>query len=122
MDGRLRRPPRGRCTAVPSLATLLRRRPIQWALVYEIGRDIYANARDRVRENLSQRERDELRDLIARSRGRPGRLSARERRRFTSLTRKAATGDADAGWARFAAAVASLLPPRALGGLLRRRR
>ena len=41
-------------------------------------------------------------------------MSAREQRHFSQLTRKAATGDSDAGWGDVVKSLPTLIPPRAI--------
>ena len=106
----------------PTPAGLMKTRPIQWMLVWALAKGIWENARDRVNENLTAKERRDFRELITKSKGRPNKLSDRERRRFTRVTKKAATGDPNASWPRVGRSVAGLLPPQAVTQLIRHRR
>jgi hypothetical protein len=106
----------------PTPAGLMRTRPIQWMLVWTVAKGIWETARDRVNENLTEKERRDFRELLTKSKGRPNKLSERERRRFTRVTKKAATGDPNASWPRFGRSVATLLPPRAVTQLISHRK
>lgn len=69
-----------------------RARDTDWNLLIRRARELVLKGWDRVRDNLSAAEQRELLDLLRRSRGRPGNLSSRERRRLRELVQKAATG------------------------------
>lgn len=79
-----------------------------------IAMELWKNARRRVEQNLTPGERSDFTELLRKSRGRRGNLSDREQRRFSHLTRKAATGDGDAGWGDVVKAIPTLVPPSAL--------
>jgi hypothetical protein len=69
---------------------LLRRIP--WARAWVIAVWLVRQGRERLRKNLSAHERQDLIDLMRKSKGRRGNLSKREQQHFISLVRKAATG------------------------------
>lgn len=98
-----------------------RGRALPWALILAIATELWRNARDRVRENLSERERREFVDIMRASRARPANLTARERDRFTMLVKKAATGEGDSSWSEVGRSLASLVPGRAVTALSRAR-
>jgi hypothetical protein len=81
-------------------------------VVWEVGRSLWFNARDRVNENLSARERQDFMAMVRKRRGRPWNLDDRERRRLLELVKKAATGQSDASWRDVGVSVTTLLPPR----------
>ena len=99
--------------ASTSLITRIRSSSIQIQALALVATELWKNARDRVRRNLGERERNEMLDLTRKSRGRPGNLSDRERRRLSHLVRKAATGDGDSDWIEVAKALPALFPPAA---------
>src|SRR5829696_5657473 len=72
-----------------------RGRAVQWAVVWEVGRSLWENARDRVNQTLSEGERREFARIVRNGRGRPWNLSGEERRRLGVLVKKAATGESD---------------------------
>jgi hypothetical protein len=53
---------------------------------------LVAKGRARVEDNLTEAERRELRKLVAKSKGRPGNLSQKDRDRVKRIVRKAAVG------------------------------
>ena len=63
----------------------------RWLLVLRAARWLFTEGRKRL-ANLTARERGELADILRKSRGRPGNLSDRERRRLRELVVKAARG------------------------------
>src|SRR5215203_1444990 len=69
-----------------------RGRAVQWAVVWEVGRSLWENARDRVNQTLS----------------------GEERRRLGVLVKKAATGESDSRWDEVGRSLVTLLPPRIL--------
>lgn len=75
---------------MPIALSLIRRVP--WLKVWAIALWLVKAGRDRVDDNLSSAERKELRTLVAKSKGRPGNLSSRDRGRVRSIVKKAATG------------------------------
>jgi hypothetical protein len=89
-----------------------RGKAIPWAVVWEIGRSLWSNSRDRVNENLSAREREDFAGIMRKGRGRPWNLDERERGRLVVLVKKAATGDGNSGWREVGVSLTTLLPPR----------
>jgi hypothetical protein len=89
-----------------------RGRAIPWAVVWEVGRSLWFNSRDRVNANLSSREREDLGAILRKGRGRPWNLDDKERHRLVALVKKAATGDSDSSWNEVGVSVTTLLPPR----------
>ena len=100
--------------AAASLITRIRGSSVQLQALAFIAMELWKNARRRVDQNLSEKERSEFVELIRKSRGRPGNLSEREQRHFSRLTKQAATGDHDAGWGEVVKSLPTLVPPRAL--------
>jgi hypothetical protein len=80
------------------------------------------NARDRVNETLSQRERQDFARMVRKGRGRPWNLTTEERRRLVALVKKAATGRSDSSWEAVGRSVVTLLPPRIVTAIWDRRR
>jgi hypothetical protein len=76
---------------VPASRMLWRR--VSWARLWAIAVWLVKRARDRVQKNLTERERQELMDLMRKSKGRRGNLGKKEQERFRNLVRKAAVGD-----------------------------
>jgi hypothetical protein len=91
-------------------------------VVWELGRSLWENARDRVNETLSQRERQDFARIVRKGRGRPWNLSSAERRRLVALVKKAATGESDSSWDAVGRSLVTLLPPRILTSIWERRR
>jgi len=91
-----------------------RGRAVQWAVVWEVGRSLWENARDRVNQTLSERERRQFARSVRNGRGRPWNLSGEERRRLGVLVKKAATGESDSRWDEVGRSLVTLLPPRIL--------
>jgi hypothetical protein len=100
--------------AATSLITRIRGSSVQLQALAFIAYELWKNARRRVDENLTDRERREFVDLIRTSRGRRANLSDRQQRHFAELTRKAATGDAHANWGDVVKSLPTLVPTRAL--------
>lgn len=96
------------------MITRIRGSSVQLQALAFIAMELWKNARRRVDENLSEKERGEFTELIRKSRGRRANLSDREQRHFADLTRKAATGDRHASWADVLKSLPTLVPPRAL--------
>jgi hypothetical protein len=90
-------------------------------VVWEVGRSLWSNARDRVNENLSPREREDFAAIIRDRRGRPWNLDERQRLRLVSLVKKAATGESDSSWNAVGMSLTALLPPRLLNEVWKRR-
>lgn len=106
-----------------SLSALWTRgRAVPWAVVWEVGRSLWQNARDRVNETLSQRERQDFARMVRKGRGRPWNLSSEERRRLVALVKKAATGEGDSSWEAVGRSLVTLLPPRIVTAIWDRRR
>lgn len=106
---------------MPSLSKLWTRgRAIPWALVWEAGRSLWFNSRDRVNENLTASERRDFASIVRKRRGRPWNLDDTERRRLVGLVKKGTTGDSDAAWGEVGMAFATLLPPRLLNEVWKR--
>jgi hypothetical protein len=99
-----------------------RGRAVPWAVVWEVGRALWQNSRDRVSENLSQRERQDFARLARERRGRPWNMSSQERRRLVDLVKKATTGDSNSSWETVGRSVVTLLPPRILTAIWERQR
>jgi hypothetical protein len=107
---------------MPPLKDLWARgRAIPWALVWEIARSLWVNARDRVTETLSQRERQDFARIVRKGRGRPWSLSQAERQRLVTLVKKAATGESDSSWDAVGRSLITLLPPRVVTAIWERR-
>jgi hypothetical protein len=106
---------------MPVLRNLWARgRAVPWAVVWEVSRSLWANARDRVNETLSSRERQDFGRLVRKGRGRPWTLTGRERRRLVMLMKKAATGESDSSWDAVGRSLLTLLPPRILTSIWER--
>ena len=67
-------------------------RRIPWTRLWLVSVWLYQKGRDRLEKNLSHKERRELLELMRKSKARPGHLSPKQRERFRSLVRQAATG------------------------------
>jgi hypothetical protein len=89
-----------------------RGKAIPWAVVWEVGRSLWFNSRDRVNENLSAREREDFGAIVRKGRGRPWNLDEKERSRLVALVKKAATGESDSSWNDVGVSLVTLLPPR----------
>jgi hypothetical protein len=89
-----------------------RGRAVPWAVLWEVGRALWFNSRDRVNRNLSGREREDFMAIVRNRRGRPWNLDDKERRRLVELVKKAATGQSDSSWRDVGASLVTLLPPR----------
>jgi len=59
-----------------------------WAVVVWLGN----KGRDRVRDNLTQKEQSEFWNLLKKSKGRPGNLSQRDQTRMKNIAGKAIRG------------------------------
>ena len=81
-------------------------------MVWEVGRSLWFNSRDRVKENLSAREREDFAAIVRKRRGRPWNLDEKERTRLVALVKKAATGESDSSWSEMGVSLTTLLPPR----------
>jgi hypothetical protein len=74
------------------LGLLARGSRIRWVVVWRAARWLYRAGRDRLAENLSKAQRQELWELMRKSKGRRGNLSKKEQERFVALVRKAIFG------------------------------
>ena len=104
-----------------STSAMSRVRAIPWAIVWEVGRSLWQNARDRVSQNLSAGERREFARIVRNRQGRPWNLDARDRRDLLELVKKAATGSLNSGWDEVSRSLVTLLPPRLLTAIWERR-
>jgi len=100
--------------ATGSLISRIRASSVQIQALAFLATELWRNGRERVRANLSERERHQFLELTRKSRGRPGNLSERERRDFSFLVRKAATGEGDDDWVEVAKSLPALFPPAAV--------
>jgi hypothetical protein len=75
---------------MPSYFSLAKRVP--WMKVWATATWLVAKGRTHLQDNLTEGERDELRKLVTKSKGNPGKLSARDRDRVKSIVKKAAVG------------------------------
>jgi hypothetical protein len=89
-----------------------RARSIPWAVMWEVGRSLWFNSRERVNRNLTARERQDFGAIVRRRGGRPWNLEENERHRLVSLLKKAATGESDAGWDEVGRSLLTVLPPQ----------
>lgn len=67
-------------------------RRIPWKMVWTISLWLANKGRERVRENLSDKEQGEFWSLVKRSKGRPGNLAQRDRTRMKNIVGKAIRG------------------------------
>jgi hypothetical protein len=67
-------------------------RRVPWSMVWAAALWLVEQGRERVERNLSQKERRELLHLAQKSKGRPGKLSARDRTRIKNIAGKALRG------------------------------
>lgn len=67
-------------------------RRIPWKMVWTVSVWLDAKGRDRVQNNLTQKEQREFWRIVKRSKGRPSALSRRDRTRLKNLTAKAVRG------------------------------
>ena len=98
-----------------------RGRAVPWAVVWEVGRSLWFNSRDRVNENLSAEEREDFAAIVRKRRGRPWNLDSQERERLVLLIRKAVTGESESSWNEVGMSLLTLLPPRLLNEVWKRR-
>ena len=98
-----------------------RGRAVPWAVVWEVGRSLWFNSRDRVTANLSPREREDFAAIVRQRRGRPWNLNQEDRHQLVSLVKKAASGRSDSSWNTVGMSVMTLLPPRLLNEVWKRR-
>ena len=89
-----------------------RARAVPWAVLWEVGRSLWFNSRQRVNENLSARERQDFGAIVRKRGGSPWNLDENDRARLVSLLKKAATGESDAGWDEVGKSLLTVLPPQ----------
>jgi hypothetical protein len=65
---------------------------VPWTMVWAVAVWLYRRGRERVDSNLTQKEQREFRDIVVRSKGRPGTLRQRDRTRLKNLAGKAIRG------------------------------
>lgn len=65
---------------------------IPWRMVWTVVLWLGAKGRDRVQENLTQKEQGEFGQLVKKSKGRPGNLSQRDKTRLKNIAGKAIRG------------------------------
>jgi len=65
---------------------------IPWRMVWTVVLWLAAKGRDRVQENLTQKEQGEFGRLVKKSKGRPGNLSQRDKTRLKNIAGKAIRG------------------------------
>jgi hypothetical protein len=65
---------------------------IPWKMVWAVSLWLVEKGKDRMRANLTKREREELVHLVLKSKGRPGNLAKRERTRIKNIAGKAIRG------------------------------
>ena len=65
---------------------------IPWRMVWVVALWLVEKGRERMRENLTEKERKELLNLMLRSKGRPGNLAQRDRTRVKNIAGKALRG------------------------------
>jgi hypothetical protein len=75
---------------MPSYFSLAKRVP--WMKIWATATWLVAKGRTHLKDNLTESERTELRKLVAKSKGKPGNLSQRDRDRVKSIVKKAAVG------------------------------
>jgi hypothetical protein len=101
--------------------TWSRGKAIPWAVLWETSRSLWFNARDRVASNLSRRERQDFAAIVRKGGGGPWNLDQDERERLATLVKKASTGNRDASWNEVGMSLMTLLPPRLLSEVWKRR-
>ncbi len=67
-------------------------RKVPWKTVWTITLWLAQKGRDRVRDNLTEKEQSEFWTLLKKSHGRPGNLNARDRSRVKDMVGKAIRG------------------------------
>jgi hypothetical protein len=65
---------------------------VPWKMVWMVSLWLVEKGRDRMQANLTKRERQELANLVLRSKGRPGNLAQRDRTRIKNIAGKAIRG------------------------------
>lgn len=67
-------------------------RRIPWGMVWAVCVWLVQKGRQRVEDNLTHEERQELLRLVRKSKGRPGSLPQKDRTRLRNIARKAVRG------------------------------
>jgi hypothetical protein len=65
---------------------------VPWKMVWTVSVWLANKGRERVRQNLTQKEQTEFWNLAKKSKGRPGSLSQRDRTRLKNIVGKAIRG------------------------------
>lgn len=65
---------------------------VPWSVVWAASLWLVEKGRERVAENLTKKERSELVNLVAKSKGRPGNLPQRDKTRLKNIAGKAIRG------------------------------
>jgi len=65
---------------------------VPWTMVWAVSLWLVKKGRERLDENLTKKERSELLNLVARSRGKPDNLAQRDRTRLKNIAGKAIRG------------------------------
>jgi hypothetical protein len=65
---------------------------IPWRMVWMVSLWLAEKGRDRLRQNLTERERKEFLNLVLKSKGKPGNLAQRDRTRIKNIAGKAIRG------------------------------
>jgi hypothetical protein len=65
---------------------------VPWSMVWAVSVWLVQKGRERVKDNLTKREQDELLRLVKKSKGRPGNLPNRDRTRLKNIAGKAIRG------------------------------
>lgn len=65
---------------------------VPWKMVWAVSLWLVQKGRDRAEANLTKKERQELLNLVKRSKGRPGSLPQRDRTRLKNIAGKAIRG------------------------------
>ena len=65
---------------------------VPWKMVWTVSIWLANKGRERVRQNLTQKEQTEFWNLVKKSKGRPGNLSQRDRTRLKNIVGKAIRG------------------------------
>jgi hypothetical protein len=67
-------------------------RRVPWKMVWTASVWLAAKGKERVQQNLTQREQTEFWNLVKKSKGRPGNLAQRDRTRLKNIVGKAIRG------------------------------
>jgi hypothetical protein len=65
---------------------------VPWTMVWAVSVWLVKKGRERVENNLTKKERSELVNLVAKSKGRPDNLAQRDRTRLKNIAGKAIRG------------------------------